>query len=283
MKSLLLSIALIISISLSAQTTTGPEKGHLIIAGGALRDPAVFAKFIELAGGNDAHIVVIPTASGMEISKNIEDRLISSWKARGAKKVSILHTIDPKEADTKEFADILNNATGVWLPGGRQWRFADSYLNTRVQKNLFALLARGGVIGGSSAGATIQGSYLARGDSKTNTIMVGDHEEGFGFVKNIAIDQHTLARNRQFDMFEVLDVYPKLLGISLDENTAILVNGNQFEVIGQSYALIYDGTHWDQKQNQYVKNKAGQERFHLLRAGRKYDMASRKVLSQNRR
>ncbi|OEK04166.1 cyanophycinase [Roseivirga misakiensis] len=277
-------LALILALNLSAQTTTtGPKNGHLIIAGGALRDPAVFAKFIELAGGTESHIVVIPTASGREITKAIEESIISSWKARGAKKVTVLHTTDPKEADKPEFADVLNDATGVWLPGGRQWRFADSYLNTRVQENLFKVLDRDGVIGGSSAGATIQGSYLARGDSKTNTIMVGDHEEGFGFVQNIAIDQHTLARNRQFDMFEVLNVYPSLLGLSIDENTAVLVSGNEFEVIGQSYVLIYDGTHWDQTKNQFVKNGPNQERFHMLRANRKYDMANRKVIPQRRR
>lgn len=279
MRIILSILSLFICLGLSAQKqTTGPEKGHLIIAGGALRDPEVFAKFIELAGGDKSHIVVIPTAGGYEVDEERENALIKSWKARGAAKVTVLHTIDPKEADTEAFAGALKEATGVYLPGGRQWRFADSYLNTKVQKYLFDLLGRGGVIGGSSAGATIQGSYLARGDSKTNTIMVGDHEEGFGFVKNIAVDQHTLARNRQFDMFDVLKVYPELLGISLDENTAILVTGNQFEVIGQSYALIYDGTHWDQTSNQFVKNNPGQERFHMLRKGRKYNMAERKVV-----
>lgn len=279
MKIILSILSFFICLGLTAQKqTTGPEKGHLIIAGGALRDPEVFAKFIELAGGDQSHIVVIPTAGGYDVDDNRRRGLIKSWKARGAAKVTVLHTTDPKEANTEAFTSVLKEATGVYLPGGRQWRFADSYLNTKVEDYLFDLLDRGGVIAGSSAGATIQGSYLARGDSKTNTIMVGDHEEGFGFVKNIAIDQHTLARNRQFDMFEVLDVYPDLLGISLDENTAILVTGNHFEVIGQSYALIYDGTHWDQTKNQFVKNKLGQERFHMLRKGRKYNMAERKVI-----
>ena len=80
------------------------------------------------------------------------------------------------------------------------------------------------VIGGSSAGATIQGSYLARGDAKTNTIMMGDHEEGFGFLKNAAIDQHLLRRNRQFDLLEVIRARPELLGIGIDEDTAIVVD-----------------------------------------------------------
>ncbi len=277
MKRALFLFILSLSLSLNAQTT-GPENGHLIIAGGALRDPDVFAKFIELAKGDDSHIVIIPTAGGYDVTEERKAGLIRQWKARGANKVTVLHTTDPKEADTESFAKVIDEATGVYFPGGRQWRLADSYLDTKVQEKLFKLLERGGVIGGSSAGATIQGSYLARGDTRTNTVMVGDHEVGMGFVKNIAIDQHTLARNRQFDMFEVLAEYPDLLGISIDENTAMLVSGDTFEVIGQSYVLIYDDTHWDQKKGAFVPNN-GKERFHLLRKGRKYNMKERKVVT----
>ncbi len=279
MKKLFLLILLSLPFGLFSQETTGPENGHLIIAGGALRDTAVFNKFIELAGGKgNAHVVVIPTAGGYEVTEERKNGLIRQWQRRGAKEVTVLHTTDPNEANTEDFARVIDEAGGVYFPGGRQWRLADSYLETKVHEKLNDLLSRGGVIGGSSAGATIQGSYLARGDTKTNTIMVGDHEVGMGFVKNIAIDQHTLARNRQYDMFEILNVYPELLGISIDENTAMLVSGDSFEVIGQSYVLIYDGTHWDQKQGEYVTNKEGQERFHLLRKGRIYDMKSRKVI-----
>lgn len=258
--------------------TTGPENGHLIIAGGALRDTSVFNKFIELAGSNTSHIIVIPTAGGNEITPNRIEGLKKDWENKGAAKVTILHTTDPDEANSPEFANVINEATGVWFLGGRQWRLADSYLNTLTHKNLDALLERGGVIGGSSAGATIQGSYLARGDSKTNTIMVGDHEEGLGFVKNIAIDRHTLARNRQFDMFEILNEYPDLLGLALDENTAIWVQGNQFEVIGDTYVVVYDGTYWNQHTNEYEPTPEGRQRFHLLSAGQKYDLEQRRVL-----
>ncbi|HEY9117096.1 MAG TPA: cyanophycinase [Roseivirga sp.] len=258
--------------------TTGPQNGHLIIAGGALTDPDVFAKFIELAGGDQSHIVVIPTAGGYEVDDQVRERIIEDWKAKGAQKVTVLHTTDPKIADTEEFTEVLNSATGVYFPGGRQWRLAEAYLGTKIQEKLFDLHERGGVIGGSSAGATIIGSYLARGDTRSNTVMMGDHEEGFGFIKNIAIDQHTLARNRQFDMFEIIEKLPQLLGIAIDENTAMLVSGNEFEVIGQSYVMIYDGTHWDQTQNKFVKNEAHQERFHVLRKGGKYNLLERKVI-----
>ena len=81
-------------------------------------------------------------------------------------------------------------------------------------------------MGGSSAGATIQSSYLARGDTDNNQIMSGDHEVGFGFIFNVAIDQHHIARNRHFDMFAILDRYPHLLGIGIDECTTIEVSGS---------------------------------------------------------
>jgi cyanophycinase len=128
----------------------------------------------------------------------------------------------------------------VWFPGGRQWRLADAYLGTRVHEELRALLARGGVIGGTSAGATIQGSYLARGDTRSNTIMMGDHVEGMAFLRNVAIDQHLLRRNRQFDLIEIVQAHPELLGIGIDENTAIVVRGDRFEVMGAGCVAIYD-------------------------------------------
>lgn len=278
-------LALTFSTSICAQEVTeGPKNGHLIIAGGALKDPAVFAKFIELAGGEGkAHVVVIPTAGGYEVTAERIEGLEKQWEARGAAKVTVLHTTDPIEADKAKFGKAIDAAGGVYFPGGRQWRLADAYLNTKVHEKLNALLDRGGVIGGSSAGATIQGSYLARGDTKTSTIMVGDHEEGLSFISNIAIDQHTLARNRQFDMFEILDKYPDLLGVALDENTAMLVSGNEFEVIGQSYMLIYDGNHWDQTTGKYVVNAPGEDKFHMLAPGGKYNLKERKVLPRQRR
>ena len=134
----------------------------------------------------------------------------------------------------------IREARGGWFGGGRQWHLADSYLDTKVHDELWALLGRGGVIGGSSAGATIQGSYLTRGDTETNEIMMGDHEVGMAFLKNVAIDQHLLRRNRQFDLLEITAARPELLGIGLDENTAIIVQGDEVEVIGQSYVVIYD-------------------------------------------
>lgn len=217
----------------------GPANGSLVIVGGAMRDTAIVRRFLDLAGGTDAPIVVIPTAGTADRYGRFWPGL-RQFKALGATNLSVLHTRDRAVANSDEFVAPLRAARGVWFSGGRQWRLADTYLDTKVHDELWALLERGGVIGGSSAGATIQGSYLARGDTRSNTIMMGDHEEGMAFLRNVAIDQHLLRRNRQFDLIEIIEAHPELLGIGLDENTAIVVRGDAFEVMGQGYVAIYD-------------------------------------------
>jgi cyanophycinase len=142
------------------------------------------------------------------------------------------------------------------------------------------VLNRGGVIGGTSAGATIQGSYLARGDTKNNQIMMGDHEAGFGFMKNVAIDQHLLARNRHFDMFDILEKRPELLGIGIDESTAIIVQGDMFEVIGKSYAIVFDGSFWSREGSELKNLPLDENLFYFLRSGDRYNLKEREVLKK---
>jgi len=258
--------------------TKGPKNGTLLIVGGAASN-FFYIEFMNLVGGEDEPIVVIPTAGTSEvISQENLDRFKNNFIKRGFKNVTVLHTHNREEADTDEFTKSLKNAKGVWFSGGRQWRLADSYLNTKTHKAFKALLDRGGIIAGSSAGATIQGSYLARGDTKTNTIMMGDHEEGLNFLTNVAIDQHLLARNRQFDMFEIINNRPELLGIGLDEDTGIIVKGDTFKVIGKSYVAIYDGTRWSTDKNKIIKLPKGSRDFYFLRKGDKYDLINRKII-----
>ena len=259
--------------------TTGPRSGSLVIVGGAMKDPAILDTFFRLGGGRDKHYILIPTAAADDVTEDMMQRMKGTFIDEGASNVTVLHTKDRAEADSEEFVAPIKSASGIWFTGGRQWRIADSYLGTRTEEEFNKVLERGGVIGGSSAGATIQGSYLARGDTKTNTIMMGDHEAGFSFVRNIAIDQHLLQRNRQFDLVEIVKARPELLGIGLDENTAIIVSGNQFEVVGPSYVAVFDHKLWTANENKEVFQP-----FFLLRAGDKYDMKERQVFwdGQNR-
>lgn len=278
MKKLLFLLLIGITVNAQENFTTGPENGSLVIVGGGRVGEAITEKFIELAGGKGAEIVVIPTAAGEEIDlKNIW--FAKHLEAFGATNVTILHTHDKKEADSDTFTAPLENAKAVWFGGGRQWRLVDAYADTKTEELIWEVLNKGGVIGGSSAGATIQGSYLARGDTQNNQIVMGDHEQGFGFIKNIAIDQHVLARNRQFDMFDILKNRPELLGIGIDESTAVIVNGDQFEVVGASKVLIYDGTFWSREGSQLKNLPSKGNLFYFLQSGDRYDMKSRSVVT----
>lgn len=243
------TIALLaVSLMCNAQTK-GPEKGYLLIDGGGEPD-SVKQRFVKLAGGADANVVLIPTAlsdqqltaGGFFVGKG------KGWaKSWGLNHVTMLHSRDKERSSSEFFVQTLRNASGVWIMGGRQWRLADAYLDTAVEREIKALLARGGVVGGSSAGATIQGSYLVRGDSAhpgnpdgDNRIMMSpDHEEGFGLLPNSAIDQHVNVRGREHDLLQVVKKYPDLLGIGIDEGAWIEVHGDSFKVFG-GQVVIYD-------------------------------------------
>lgn len=216
----------------------GPAKGALVIVGGGKIPTSISDRFINLAGGPNAKFVYIPTAGEDQSLNGSSDE---SPRLFGLKNVTVLHTRDRNEADTESFVAPLRQANGVWIGGGRQWRLVDSYLDTRTHKELLAVLARGGVIGGSSAGASIQASYLVRGAREGNQIMMAKgYEIGFGFLKNVAIDQHLNTRRRENDLSTVVAAHPELLGIGLDESTAIVVVGDQFEVIGAGQVVITD-------------------------------------------
>ncbi len=218
-----------------------PVTGHLVIAGGGQLGPEIIGRFIELAGGPDAPIVVIPTAG--------EDSLyppdwsgLGQFRRMGATNLIVRHTRDRQIAESDSFVAPLITARGVWFPGGRQWRLVDSYAGTRTEREIHRLLARGGVVGGTSAGASIQASYMVRGAREGNTIMMAPgYEHGFGFIKGVAVDQHVSARSRQLDLQQVVRRYPYLLGLGLDEGTAIIVSGELAEVVGRGLLFVHNG------------------------------------------
>lgn len=250
-----------------ADTKVGPPDGSLFIHGGGQFAKASVDEFIRLAGGVDANFVIIPTAATGE---EWGDRYVAaSFLTRaGAKNVKVVHTRDRALADTEAFNEPLAKAGGVWIDGGRQWRLADSYLGTRTLKALHDVLSRGGVIGGSSAGATIQGSYLVRGAPEGNTIMMAKgHEEGFAFLRNTAIDQHVIKRHREEDMLPVIAAHPELLGLGIDEGTALIVKGDRATVFGASKVAVYDRA---------LTPGADGKRYLLLNPGDTLDLVTRR-------
>ena len=256
----------------------GPAKGTLVIVGGGnTLGTGIVEKFIELAGGPEKRFIIVPTAGGNKtadgaIREYKEEQVIAAWIKRGVKNVKMLHTHDPKVADTEEFVKDLRLADAVWFDGGRQWNIVDSYANTLTFKEFHKVLERGGVIGGSSAGATIQGDYLVRGAVAGAQIMMTpekEHEHGFAFLRKTAIDQHINARMRWDDLSEVIQKMPNLLGIGLSEGTAIIVKGDTFEVMGKWKVAIHD--------NQRLY-QPWEKPYYILQAGDVYDMKARRTI-----
>ena len=277
-----------IQVDSTSATRHGPDKGSLIIIGGGGSTPEIWAKFLELAGGKEKADVVVITAATGDSAAFYTKSAESIKKQLGIQKVTVLHTKDLSVANSEKFVAPIRKATAVWFDGGRQWRIADSYLNTLTHQAFNDVLKRGGVIIGSSAGASIQGSFLWRGDTKGPHILIGDHTQGLGFLKNSAIDQHLLKRNRQFDLVDFIRKSPDLIGIGLDEATSVLVQKDTLEVIGKSYALIYDyetiiGKGKDHVTDSKEDYTASSGPFIFLSQGQKYDLKNRKVIAVPRK
>jgi cyanophycinase len=247
----------------------GPPTGSVVVVGGGAQGPEIYARFIELAGGPDALIVDVPTAGG-DSTYPADWRGKRGLEAAGARNVVVLHTKDRAVADADSFAAIVRRAGGVWFEGGRQWHLVDSYAGTKTERAFHDVLARGGVVGGTSAGASILASYLLRGARAGNTIiMAPGYEQGFGFLRGVAIDQHVVARSRLRDLADsLLPRRPELLGISEDEGTAWVVRGDTAEIIGRNKAFVYGGAD---------PNDPGRP-FLTLRPGDVYDLGARRLV-----
>jgi cyanophycinase len=226
-------------------TRAGPAAGSLFIAGGGALDADLVTRFVALAGGADARIVVIPTAG-------VEDTFPAAWpglrvfRGTGVQAVTVLHTRSRAVADSDSFVAPLRAATAVWLPGGRQWRLTDVYLGTQTEREIHAVLERGGVVGGTSAGASVQASFMVRGAPESNTILMAPgRDRGFSLLRGAAIDQHLTARGRQDDMLQVIARHPDLLGIGLDEGTALVVQGDRAEIAGSGRVAFYNAADRD--------------------------------------
>jgi cyanophycinase len=225
-----------------ASRASAGDKGVVIAMGGGNGTPEIYEKWKSLGGRKNAHVVLIPTANnpGEDISPVVN----GLKQVLGVEEVSVLDTKDRAKANSPEFVAPLKQATFVFIDGGRQWRLADAYLGTRVERELRNVLKRGGVIVGSSAGASILASYLVRGDPRgAEIVMAKGHERGFGFLPNSAIDQHVSERHREHDLEPVVAAHPKLLGIGIDPNTIIVVQGDQFEVIGSGRITVTEAGH----------------------------------------
>lgn len=223
----------LVAVFLLAPALTADE-GPLILVGGGKTPEAVRAKFFDLAGGAKARIVVIPTASASADDPKQAASFRDDWEKLKPTSVTILHTRDRKTADDPTFLKPLADATGVWFSGGDQSRLTAAYRGTLVEKALGGVRGRGGVLGGTSAGAAVQSEVMITGGRTEATTA-----PGFGWWPGTVVDQHFLKRDRVERLLGVLKQNPTLVGIGIDEGTAVVVRGDQVEVLGESYVLVF--------------------------------------------
>ena len=227
------------------------KKGTLLLVGGGAGQDDINGRFRELAGGSSARIVYIPTASALA-GVPVEKRAENAARILGVPKVALLHTLSRREADTEAFVRPLRDATAAWIDGGSEKVLVDTYMGTRTERELIALLERGGVVGGSSAGALIWGSKLVvarrSGDPKpwdrpqVGDLVFGDiHDASIGLLRDVVIIPHYTEFHMEKVLAAVVAANPGLLGLGVDEATALEVHGDGFRVLGRGSVSVVEG------------------------------------------
>ena len=261
------------------------ENGKLVIVGG-VQTTEIVKKFVELAGGNNAKIIVIPNAGSDPVKWSKVQ--VEEFEEFGAKADYLLFTRET--ADDEANLKKMGWANAVFFLGGDQSDLARDMLGKKLLSKVFDIYYDGGVVGGSSAGAAVMSEVMITGNELVNkdstvsfvTIEKGNVEvkTGFGFLKNVIVDQHFLKRKRHNRTIAALIEHPNLFGIAIDESTGIIVFPDEtFEVIGNNQVLVYDPTSGkdireDKNGNLGISNM----RLQVLIRGDRFDMKTKEVI-----
>jgi cyanophycinase len=283
-------VLLLCALLLPLQGFSGDApRGTLFIIGGGDRSRSMMDEFVALAGGPQrARIRIIPNASGDADTSGIE--MTAEFKSMGVGDVSyVLYTREQAEKPGAERA--FDGATGIYFTGGDQVRVTRALLKTPVHRALLDLYRNGAVIGGTSAGAAIMSEVMITGDEKINRdsvnlfpmIRKGNVEtvEGMGFVTDAVIDQHFVRRKRHNRLITVVLEHPQLVGVGIDEATAIVIGPDHtFRVTGESLVVVYDATQAARASTDAEGNLAASGlAFHVLKAGDRYDLSGRRPVA----
>lgn len=288
-RSLVLLMAALTVAGAIAHGGSGREKskGHLCIIGGGNRDARMMKEFIRLAGGEKSVILVVPMASGTPDTTGMEQS--AEIKALGAGSVSPL-LITREEAMQPATLARLNGVTGVFFSGGDQARLTAVVGGTPVHERFLAMYREGAVMGGTSAGAAIMSRVMITGDERlnrdsTNGFVFARRNnvvtiDGLGFLGTVIIDQHFLRRKRHNRLISVVLEHQKLIGVGIDESTAIIVEPDStFRVMGEGGVLVLDATGASKtKEDPRGNLGAAGMKMHMLLDGDRFDMRRLKVI-----
>jgi len=233
-----LTAALFILFLSCAREQATQTKGQLLIIGGGKRPASVMQKFVDLAGGNQAKIAIIPMAS--EYYQEAGERYEKEFQDLGAEKATAFYIMDSVQANADSVIEQLNQYNAIFFGGGDQSRLTKIFLNTRSMDLFHKKYRQGAVIGGTSAGAAIMSEIMITGDGDWQVLKRDsvDTTEGFSFLKSAVVDQHFFRRQRLNRLLAVV-IQNHITGVGIDESTAVWVQPNGLcQVLGNSVVLI---------------------------------------------
>ena len=250
---------------------------HQIIGGGEDRccGAGVLERFVELAGGDEARITLVTTDTGIPDEVHAEYERV--FRKLGVTCTRELRLRGRADADSGAAEAVLREATGVFFSGGDQSRIR-ALVGSRTNEVLGERLADGLIVAGTSAGATALGRTMILGgegpEVAAATVRTGP---GLGLLPQVLIDMHFAARGRLPRLLSAVALNPDHIGVGIDDNTAILVEGRSFEVLGTGVVTVADA------QDATVVHAAGDYdpitlfdvRLHLMPAGCVYDIPGR--------
>jgi cyanophycinase len=241
--------------------------GHLVIAGGGDTLPEIAEKALGLAGGKNAHVLIVPQASSMP---NAGDLSALVWRASGAERVSVLHAEDRAEA-----LKAIKDADLIWIPGGSQNQLMEILKQQGLIDAIRHRFEQGATVGGTSAGAAVMSLAMLTGDSRMDCLTSDSVKlaEGLGLWPDVIIDQHYLRRCRFNRLLSAVLTHPENVGVGIDECTAVVVTGRAFEVIGKSNVVVIDARKTLRMEAKGSDPEAASGvALHVLRAGMKFDL-----------
>lgn len=262
--------------------------GHLVIIGGAEDKEGeckILREFVRRAGGVNARIVVMTAAT--ELPKEVGEDYIRVFERLGVEDARIIDTVTRDDASSTSFLEAIEKATGVFFTGGDQARITSILKNTKLDEAIHKRFSAGIVVGGTSAGAAVMPDMMiVEGDSETHPRMeIVEMGPGMGFLPGIVVDQHFLQRGRLGRLLSALAQQPAVLGFGIDENTAVLVNGSEFEVVGEGAVTVVDVadvtyTNMGEILNDEPLAICG-AKLHILPEGYRFDLSSRQPIFES--
>jgi len=231
MRRLILAMGLVVLVSGASQ---GQSPGAVVAVGGGGTTPAIVARTLALAGGKDAVVAVLPQASEVPTAG---ESSVKMWTDAGARTVRIVSSDDREAARTA-----LRASTLIWMPGGSQSRFMERIAGTGLDDVIRERHRAGAVVGGTSAGAAVLSAEMITGEADLKSLLSGTTvlKKGLGLLPDVLIDQHFLQRQRSNRLISGVLDHPTLVGIGIDEATAVIFQGSMMHVVGKSGVVVVD-------------------------------------------